>query len=1167
MRPSAVARRSHRLRVLTHAWVVLAAVPSLLVGRAYADAASVTSAVVSLVLVPSAPEPSAQAPSAPSAPAALSPPSALVPPPGIPPSRVALLQRPPMTLVTVLREITEPKQVPVAGVAGPTPGSATESEALRRYVRGKQRAMDGQYARAADDIDAALRLDPSSTALRATRARIAGAAGDLPRAKAEWEAVLAQDPTDLQALISVGVAAFDAGQPSRTAALLGAAWIRLRLEGFAPISDAGRAAVGAALARSLFRLGFDEAGLEVAAVALAVPAESVAEQRGDGIDAASRAAAQLALESGEAALRAHRPDVAFALFARSVELTPHARTVALAAYAQLLAGDSNGARATLGVVMDDGPWRDAERTALASWLLTSLGGDARARETLALAAIAAVPIGSRAGEVTPEAHARIARLMVAAGDPDAGAAELDSAIADGAVDQATLEAAFRRSGDNDAPVRAHAAVSAHPECLRDACRALVRASSDLRTLRVAIDALPADSIRESIAAGVLATVRNPGAAWRRADGAAELNPSRAPLEAMLLAAVSAEDPALVARAAASAPVDLDVDASWHASLACAFAETGATTEAEQSLARAELLAESMTRMPSGLRRSLADAHALVDGRAAEGSARARAEGALARDDAVSAVAELLLAQSIDPDDAASQALLIGLLPRTEGPRAVAEWLAVQLARSPNDPLLWQPAVMQAASGGRAADALARVDARLALDPQDTLALPWREALLRITGRSADAAAAARVRIESLPSGPRRSLEEADNELQFGSPESSVDALGRFYESAYPPPTSMRAAALDIARRIPAKTPGRAQIMRRIARDAIFTDPRASLEFFAFEALGAASDPAMDSQSAADAVAMIAAEAAALDTFQYSSESWRACADFLLSQQQPRAAGEFLRACLEDPSKRTEEEIALLARAAVACDAIVGGRAGESLALAGRLRGLGHHPFGNSDRPGSESDVLSGILSLLGDSAGAELVLEAGLAVDPADGGLLNNLGFARLERGLADARTEQLLEQALRLRPSDSGTLDSMGWLRYLQGRLTDADGVPGAISLLERSVASQGKAPSAVKYDHLGDARWRAGDHNGARLAWLEAVRIAEGGLTREQTIELLRAMFRKQFGLGAIDAARYYNAHDGQVAARARGKIEAVTKGVEPEVAPTPATTPTNPPELRKQ
>jgi hypothetical protein len=116
------------------------------------------------------------------------------------------------------------------------------------------------------------------------------------------------------------------------------------------------------------------------------------------------------------------------------------------------------------------------------------------------------------------------------------------------------------------------------------------------------------------------------------------------------------------------------------------------------------------------------------------------------------------------------------------------------------------------------------------------------------------------------------------------------------------------------------------------------------------------------------------------------------------------------------------------------------------------------------------------------------------------------------------------------------------------------------------------------LKYDHLGDARWRAGDHEGARQAWAEAVRIAEGGLAPEQTIELLRAMFRKQFGLGAIDAARYYNAHDGQVAARARGKIEAVAKGVEPEVAAlmqsdpavpatTPSITPTKPPELRKQ
>lgn len=1146
MRPSAAARRSHRLRVLMHTVTVV--LPCALSLCLYADPPRATP---------------------------------LLPPPGIPASRVAPLQRPPMTLVAALREIHHPTVAPVALAPGPTPGSATESEALRRYVRGRQRAMDGQYARAADDIDAALRLDPGSTALHSTRARIAGAAGDLPRAKAEWEAVLARDPTDLQALISVGIAEFDAGQAPRTAALLGAAWSRLSAEGFASISDAGRAAIGAALARSLFRLGFDEAGLEVATVALAVPADSVAAQRGDGIDAASRAAAQLALEAGEAALRAHRPDLAFVLLARSVDLVPHPRTVALAAYAQLLAGDTAGARATLGVLMDDGPWRDVERTALASWLLTAVSGDASARETLALAAMSAVPMGTRAGLLSPEARARMARLMVVAGDADAGAAELDAAIADGAVDAASLDAAFRRAGDSDAPTIAHAAVSAHPECLRDACRALVRASRDLRALRGAIETLPADSTRESIAAGVLATVRSPGDAWRRASAAVEDDPSRAPLEAMLLAAIAAADPALVVRAAASAPADFDSDASWQASLACAFAQTGATNEAEQSLARAELLSEGIVRLQPGLRRTLANAHALVDGGAAEGSPRGRADGALAGGDAVSAVAELLLAHAIDPDDVTAAALLLDLLPRTEGPRAAAEWLARELATSPNDPLLWQPAVLQAAGSGRAADALARVDARLAADPDDTLALPWREILLRAAGRSADAAAAARVRIDSLPSGPRRSLEEADNELQFGSADSAVDALDRFYESAYPPPTSMRAAALDIARRIPVATRGRAPIMRRIARDAISTDPRASLEFFAFEALGAVSDPAIEPERGVDAVAMIASEAASIEAFRSLetgrsvAAAWRSAADFLLAQKQPRAAAEFLRARLDDPTALSEEEIALMARAAVACDALAGGRAAESLALAGRLRGIGHHPFGTTDRPGSEFDALSGILSLFGDRAGAELVMEAGLTVDPTDGALLNNLGFARLERGIADARTEQMLEQAGRIRPGDSGTLDSLGWLRYMQGRFVDAGAALGAVTLLEQAVANAKNAPSALQHDHLGDARWRAGDREGARRSWADAVRVGEGGIPRESTIELLRAVFRRQVGLAAIDAARYYDEHDGKVAARARGKVEAVVRGAEPETAATAAATtppsphplPPIPPELRKQ
>jgi tetratricopeptide (TPR) repeat protein len=367
---------------------------------------------------------------------------------------------------------------------------------------------------------------------------------------------------------------------------------------------------------------------------------------------------------------------------------------------------------------------------------------------------------------------------------------------------------------------------------------------------------------------------------------------------------------------------------------------------------------------------------------------------------------------------------------------------------------------------------------------------------------------------------------------------------------------MRASALDIARRIPAATPGRAALIRRIARDAIMTDPRASLEFYAFEALGAATDASIDPAQASDAVSMIATEAAGIDAFRTAGEPWRACADFLLAQREPAAAAVFLRGRLEDPAGLPEEDVTTLARAAVACDAAAGGRAEESLALAGRLRGLGHRPFGAGDRPGSEFDAVAGIYTLLGDDAGSEFVLEAGLAVDPADGALLNNLGYARLARGVADARTEELLQQALRGRPGDSGTLDSLGWLRYLQGRFVDSPAGPGAVTVLGQAVAAAGGAVSAVQHDHLGDARWRAGDRDGARRAWSEAVRIAEGGMSRERNVELLRQVFRRQVGLAAIDAARYHDAHDGSVAEHAKGKLDAAKRGEEPSVAPVAPT-----------
>lgn len=1077
-------------------------------------------------------------------------------PPGIPASRVVPDGRPPVSLELALREVAQPAAIVVDRQRPPAPGSAVEFEAVRRYVRGRQHMLNGQFLRAGEDFDAALRLDADSTTLRSARAEAAGAVGDLRRALSEWEAVLARDPADIQALVAVGMASFENGQTGRAASLLGRAWPVLEAGRFESISDAGRAAIGGALARSLFRLGFDEAGLEVASVALEAPVERVAAQRGDGRDAAERAAAALSYEAGEAALRSGRPDAAFAMFARSHLHLPDVRAVSLAAYSQLLAGDADGARASLSVLLSDAPWRDAERTAYAEWLLRSLGGDAASRETLTLAALSADQSFARSGAAPAEVRGRIARLMDAAGDADGSAAELAAAIADGACDPLSLELAFRRAGDAGAPGVAASMVRPRPERLREVCRAMVRASRDLRALRGAVEALPEGPVREALAAGLLATVRSSGEAWRRAEAAAGDDPSRLPLEAMLLAAVSAADPGLVARAASAAPLALEDDAAWHASVARAFAETGASFDAEQSLARAELLAGT-GRGQSEADRAIAQARSLVDGRAPEGSARARAEVAIAGGDGAGATAELLLAREADPDDAAALGMLMRVLPRTEGPDATDRWLEAQLAEHPNEPVLWEAAALHAIASGRAPAALARIDARLAADPDDSLVLPGREALLRAAGRAADAAAAAHGRIASLPSGPRRSLEEADLALQAGDADGAVEALGRFEESAYPPPTSMRAAALDLARRIPPAVAGRSAAIRRIARDAILTNPRASLEFYAFDALGAASAPGATPQSVVASVAAIAAEAAAVPDLRLPVEAWRASADFLLAQRQPLAAAEFVRARLEDPTDAPATDVALLAQVAVACDAIARGRAAESVALVNHLAGLGIRPFDAPGRPAAAYEALSATYLMLGDREGAELIDEAGLAVDPDDAGLLNNLGYARTERGAVDAETESMLERAARLRPSDPGTLDSLGWLRYRQGRLVDSAEGPGAVTLLGRAVSGAGAAAGAELHDHLGDALWASGDRDGARREWDMARRRAEDGMDRERHVDLLRQAFRKRLGLSAIDAARYYDDNDGAVAARAKAKLEAAERGEEPRIA-TPAASP---------
>jgi hypothetical protein len=100
--------------------------------------------------------------------------------------------------------------------------------------------------------------------------------------------------------------------------------------------------------------------------------------------------------------------------------------------------------------------------------------------------------------------------------------------------------------------------------------------------------------------------------------------------------------------------------------------------------------------------------------------------------------------------------------------------------------------------------------------------------------------------------------------------------------------------------------------------------------------------------------------------------------------------------------------------------------------------------------------------------------------------------------------------------------------------------------------VSAAGRSVSGVQQLHLGDARWRGGDRDGARRAWVDARRLSEGGMTRERSLEVLREVFRRQVGLAAVDVARYHDENDGSVAAAAAARLAALDGGAEPPVAP---------------
>lgn len=112
---------------------------------------------------------------------------------------------------------------------------------------------------------------------------------------------------------------------------------------------------------------------------------------------------------------------------------------------------------------------------------------------------------------------------------------------------------------------------------------------------------------------------------------------------------------------------------------------------------------------------------------------------------------------------------------------------------------------------------------------------------------------------------------------------------------------------------------------------------------------------------------------------------------------------------------------------------------------------------------------------------AEKELREAMRLQRSDASLLNYLGYALLDRGLAGSEARTLIEKAHALAPDDGYITDSLGWAQYRAGEYA------AAVETLEGAVASVPDDP--VIADHLGDAYWRVGRRLEARHRWKAAL------------------------------------------------------------------------------
>lgn len=530
-----------------------------------------------------------------------------------------------------------------------------------------------------------------------------------------------------------------------------------------------------------------------------------------------------------------------------------------------------------------------------------------------------------------------------------------------------------------------------------------------------------------------------------------------------------------------------------------------------------------------------------------------------------AVEKLVSLCEANPVDAESLRMLITAWEGWKKLDLAEQWLDQRFGVRPGDALLLEQWMRVKLLQQKVDQAIARLEHAMINDPEDHAARHLLEQVYRAAAKPHLALELAEQRLLGRPQSIRRELELAVMYAEADLPHQALARLNWVLERAAQATLDELSAALVVAGRVEGQPQYRDELTLALAQVASERFPDAPLQVYGSGLRALARQGALDERF--DRLANAAAQQArsAAGPSVQSALLWQELAQGLVDDGHPAAAAQALRVrlaaatTLEPPARGLLVRLILIADAGAALESTSDA---ERLAIVQRsielLRQLALRNQLAFVFSGQEAMTLaeamyelSSIQTILGLSAGAQLLLEEVLQLQPNHPMVMNNLGYARIESGASDAVTVRWIEQAHALMPHDPHILDTIGWLRYKQGQFSDGE-APGALSLIQRA---QGRAeePSPEVLDHLGDVEWRLGNRDAAARAWHQALTVLDDKAFQQRETQTYAVIQSRVWHLVVADARRLYDLHHGAVHERTREKLEALERGEEPPVAPT--------------